>query len=320
MQSLEPRRLFAVDLLCFNLSVASYDASTGTLKLNVQVTNTGMSAIPAGTINKVFLSTDLEVNNADDITIGEIDSLQIPSGGTLASLQLTLDAGSADPGSYYVGVALDSGGTVTESDDANNYRFSTSKITVNDVVNVVIEGTSGKDTIIAMENSGELSFLLNTVEVKTIAADRVASIVLRGLADNDILNASNLSLAVTLEGGDGKDTLIGGVGADSLAGNASADSLRGGGGTDILRGHGGNDQLYGESAADRLYGDAGFDLLDGGSSNDRLDGGSDNDTIYGQGGDDRFYAKDGTIDQLFGGSGVDSAQLDSNDIIQSIVI
>jgi hypothetical protein len=124
---------------------------------------------------------------------------------------------------------------------------------------------------------------------------------------------------VTIDGSGGNDRIVGGAAAETLIGGAGKDVLDGGPGNDRLNGSGGNDKLLGNGGADRLYGYAGNDYLDGGSSGDRFDGGYGLDTMFGQSGDDRFFADDGEVDQLFGGSGKDSAMADGRGIAGNVI-
>jgi|GEM_PF-5097182 len=317
-ENLETRQLFVIDLICLSVNVVSYDAGQGVLRYSAVVTNSGTTAIPESNVNGVFLSKDLEVNNSDDIPIARIPNAEIPSTGNLATYTREQSLQTVPAGTYYVGVALDTNGTVNEPDNSNNYRFSPTRITINQFFGITVEGTGGKDVILASQSGDTLTFNLNGETLRTIKADRISSIVLRGGGGNDRIDANSVKLPVYVEGGLDKDKIIGGIANDTLSGNGGPDTISGGGGSDRLNGNGGNDQLYGESAADRLYGNEGNDLLDGGSSNDRLDGGSGIDTLYGQGGDDRFHTNDATMDQLFGGSGADSALLDLIDRRESI--
>ncbi len=85
----------------------------------------------------------------------------------------------------------------------------------------------------------------------------------------------------TLSGGTGDDVLSGRGGDDSLDGGADQDSLLGGAGADLLAGGEGDDTLVGEAGADSLSGSAGNDSLDGGDGNDTLSGGSGADVLDG---------------------------------------
>jgi len=317
-EHLETRRLFAIDLLCMSATVVSYDQQSGVLKYSASITNTGATPIPVTCQNRVVLTKDTEVNNADDVTIDLIPNTTVPSLGTLTTYTATINVSSVAGGTYNLFVALDADNAVTEPDNLNNYKFSTTKITIPETYSIVVDGTSGKDIIRASQGSESIMVTMNGETIWDLKTERVTSIILRGGAGNDIIDATLMQKPVIAEGGDGKDQLNGGEGADTLSGNAGPDILSGNGGNDRLNGNGGNDQLFGQSGADRLYGYAGNDLIDGGSSNDRLDGAAGNDTLFGQGGNDRFFAKDNTTDQLFGGSGVDTAQRDSFDLLQSI--
>jgi len=123
----------------------------------------------------------------------------------------------------------------------------------------------------------------------------------------------------SIYGDDGNDTIEGGDGDDTLGGGAQKDLIEGGVGADRLNGNGGNDKLLGGPGGDRLYGYDGSDVLDGGSSTDRLEGGPGADLMYGVRGEDRFFAAgDGSVDQLFGGDGNDSALADATDLLEGI--
>lgn len=122
---------------------------------------------------------------------------------------------------------------------------------------------------------------------------------------------ANTGHAITIDGGDGNDTLLGGSADETLDGGPGADAVTGMGGSDVLDGGDGNDTLGGDSDDQRndvseggddvIHGGAGDDRLtgDGASQNavighDVLDGGPGADTVY----DDwyRFDANGGDED------------------------
>lgn len=318
MHHLESRRLLAGDLICVSLSVTSFDESSGLLKWQTTVTNTSSTATPNATKSKVFLSRDQVVNNIDDVDLDTIAPSDIPRTGDIRTLNGELDLTTVIPGTYYLGVALDSGNIVSETSESNNYRFASTQITVNDSFNILVEGTDSDD-LFTIQGGVSIIVGLNGKAVKTLLAAKVKSVHLRGLGGNDIFTSiSSLNRPLYVEGGDGNDIITGGPLADTLSGNAGKDSIAGGAANDRINGNGGHDYLLGQGGADRIYGNAGNDYLDGGGSNDRLDGGDGFDSLYGQGGDDHFFTKDNTIDRLFGGSGTDDAEADTIDVKQSI--
>ena len=116
--------------------------------------------------------------------------------------------------------------------------------------------------------------------------------------------------------------------ADSYTGSAGADHFEGNGGTDTIHGAGGNDELHGDDENDQIFGDAGDDRLYGGSDDDVVDGGPGADSLYGDfttacspyacaAGNDQLRARDGEVDLVNCGTGADTAQLDSNDLLDA---
>jgi Ca2+-binding RTX toxin-like protein len=129
-----------------------------------------------------------------------------------------------------------------------------------------------------------------------------AGVTIRGEAGNDRIDASLLTHAVTLIGGDGHDTLLGGRMADSLDGGAGKDLLNGRAGNDTLMGGTANDRLFGGRGSDRLDGGRGHDLLKGqGTRFDTLSGGPGNDTLNGGPGID-WLEETGDVDFRLTGS------------------
>jgi uncharacterized delta-60 repeat protein len=148
-----------------------------------------------------------------------------------------------------------------------------------------------------------------------------------GRGGNDVINLFTETIAASVSGGDGNDSILGGDRNDSLSGNAGSDQLDGGNGSDRLAGNGGHDKLTGGAGDDILYGGAGPDGLAGGDGNDILKGGAGIDDLYGgdgtdtlAGGDgnDFFSSADGNAESIFGDAGNDSASHDANDILLSI--
>lgn len=100
------------------------------------------------------------------------------------------------------------------------------------------------------------------------------------VAGDDIIDASNAGISVTIYGDFGKDNrssprsstfgddvLIGGIGDDFLFGDSRSAAF---GGDDILRGGAGNDTLVGGGGDDRFFGGTGSNVFVGGSGSDTV--------------------------------------------------
>ena len=90
----------------------------------------------------------------------------------------------------------------------------------------------------------------------------------------------------------------------TLKGTGRPDRLVGTPYDDLLIGNDGNDVLLGGKGNDRLFGNAGRDVLDGGPGLDRVDAGAGNDTVR---------TRDGSVDVVLCGSGVDTVFADKRD-------
>lgn len=132
---------------------------------------------------------------------------------------------------------------------------------------------------------------------------------------NVIAGLSNgvLTIEVTLEGGQGNDTLLGGSGNDLLAGGRLAVrsdryDIDPGFAVDLIAWFGskdnGNDSLNGGAGDDSLSGDAGNDSLHGGTGADWLDAGGGANQLNGGAGNDMLTALDGHA-TMTGGTGID---------------
>jgi Ca2+-binding RTX toxin-like protein len=75
------------------------------------------------------------------------------------------------------------------------------------------------------------------------------------------------------------------------------------------------DTLAGDDAPNALRGRAGDDTLTGGGGDDIIDGGTGADTISGDAGDDVILARDGEVDRIACGDGVDSVVADAQDVV-----
>lgn len=165
----------------------------------------------------------------------------------------------------------------------------------------------------------------------------------RGLAGSAVVSLNTASfqqvnsnhLALTLQSNSIMENVLGSAYSDVITGNAKSNYLKGYNGNDTIHGLGGHDNIYGDNGNDYLYGgsgndniygggntdyihgESGDDLLYGGGGNDHVYGGVGADDIFGDNGNDYLYANDsqgnadGAVDELFGGTGSDTAWYDT---------
>ncbi|MBA2274511.1 MAG: hypothetical protein H0W21_11535 [Actinobacteria bacterium] len=192
-------------------------------------------------------------------------------------------------------------------------------------------------------------------KVGTTGPDRLfgspyKSDVIVGLGGNDLISGGN----DYPENGDPPDFLCGGKGADEMYGGPGADRISGGDGKDEIEGSFGSDVMDGDAGADHVYdmddeyegikdtlrgsrgddvlrSDSGGDTYSGGFGNDRISDGwcFDPGRLFGGPGNDYFASYysapygEGTCskadaDQVFGDSGIDTADLDRFDVTEMV--
>jgi Ca2+-binding RTX toxin-like protein len=137
---------------------------------------------------------------------------------------------------------------------------------------VIVEGTNGRDSIAVATIAGQT--WVTGLAAKVIVSDaesQVDEVAVNGLVGNDTLSALALAVTgplLTLDGGDGDDT---------MTGSAGDDVLLGGNGNDRLVGLAGDDLIDGGAGDDSVAGGAGDDILNGGDGTDTIDGGPGDD-------------------------------------------
>ena len=142
---------------------------------------------------------------------------------------------------------------------------------------IIVDGGDGDDTAHFNGTGGDdqISIVANGATAATFAPGSalldtmptVESLIVAGLDGNDTIAASNglaTLAALTIDGGDGDDTLLGGDGADVLLG---------GKGNDVVDGNRGSDQASLGAGDDRFQWDPGdgSDVVEGQGGSDRLD-------------------------------------------------
>ena len=208
------------------------------------------------------------------------------------------------------------------------------------VTPILINGTellvqleAGDNVVIQSDPAGKLEVLSSGLVVNgnpdILTADITSIMVMGGDGSNliDLTGVTtadfDVALTITVNGGDGGDTilgsefadsLVGGNGADSITGALADDTLEGSNGNDTLSGGVGDDSILGGDGADSINGDVGNDTViagngadnvSGGDGTDSLNGSDGTDTLNGDAGDDTLSGDNGT-DSLLGGADNDS--------------
>ena len=144
----------------------------------------------------------------------------------------------------------------------------------------------------------------------------VSTVIANSADAGDTENAGGLQYhPITINGGDGNDSLYGGAGNDTLNGEGGGDTIEGRAGSDTVSGGDGNDNLHGlysccgpsADGGDTITGGAGRDYATGGPGDDSIDLGADDDNgASGGPGNDTIRGGDGNDDTLSGGPGPDN--------------
>jgi Ca2+-binding RTX toxin-like protein len=255
----------------------------------------------------------------DEFSYGGADTLRFGAGFTRDKLVITRPIG------LFAG-----------SDNSENSR-------------AIILSFTGVDGAVYLENQfGSNQYMIDTI-VFNNGTDTMTGAQLKDLylaqaktAGDDVIQSLYYWDNVTLDGGDGDDTLygsggkaeyfLGGNGNDSIVaeGNSRTDTVYAGSGDDyvsngntaLIYGGAGNDIIVSSYGSNTVYGEAGDDILQGGSGNDSVLGGDGHDTLVGdigndtleggfgndllraEAGADRLVSSAGN-DTLIGGSGAD---------------
>lgn len=179
----------------------------------------------------------------------------------------------------------------------------------------VYNGGSGYDVIYASRNNASIDIdqgLLKGIE--EISANGFTGVTIR--AAN--AEGSLIDLRHTFLSDDDILSINGGNGSDTIFGSFTYDYIFGGLGDDTLNGYNGDDELHGGAGSDTLTGGAGYDTLYGDAGNDILNGGSSDDILFGGTGDDILIASsNGGFDEFHGDAGIDIIQAeDGNKLIK----
>ena len=204
------------------------------------------------------------------------------------------------PGFYEVtGDAADD--VITISIDQAARTFSLDGVVYGGVSAVNVYGNGGNDTVSIDGINGVAPIgasVLGGDGNDTITINNVGTAVWGGFGDDRL--EFNDSYRAEAYGEDGLDQI-------TLKGACLDAEVHGGPGNDTIVATGSTVPVF-------LYGDDGWDRLYGSPFGDVLDGGLDRDMMFGNGGNDQFYARDGSLDWIVGGDGIDTAVTDENEM------
>lgn len=199
-----------------------------------------------------------------------------------------------------------------------------------------IDGGDGVDRLSGSVTGSQNATLSNTEfdvagQIDTFTS--IEEVIIIGGTGSNVLDAQAYTTgAVTVDAGEGNDTIFGSAGPDFLngeggddlieagdgndtaLGGAGRDTINAGAGNDVLSGNAGNDLINGGDGFDSASGGDGDDTLTGGENNDTLDGDIGNDSLLGGGGNDRLIGDSGHdfadggdgLDRVFGNAGNDT--------------
>jgi len=295
LDSLEARRLLAVDLVCFvetnGTTVAvPDDVLPGVFDAEVTIRNIGSTAALGTFTGDIYISKNGAIGS-DDHKVGTFTTpINTPlASGQSITVNATLNTrigDTATAGDYFLLVRVDPNNQVLESNNGNNDN-----------------GT--EDPVVAVTTTEQPPSLMGTEGNDTIIVNSTADNIILSFNGIHTFVERELGTVVTINAGSGNDRVIATTDVNSRL------VITGAGGNDTLQGGGGNDELSGANGKDRVLGGPGNDYLLGGAANDYLNGEVGNDTCSGAGGKDRLFGDFGS-DSLIGGA--------SNDLLDAVSV
>lgn len=184
-------------------------------------------------------ASDLRITgpNGFDRTATLVSNTESTDAGTV-SATYTLTAGGsiwdpADNGTYTVqlqpNAVTDTKGAAAPAGTLGTFvvaiqRFAVVQDFPQSTFTIVINGSEAADQIVVSPVAGAISATFNSVPLGSAAPTALSKIVINAAGGNDTVSASAVIVPMTIEGGDGDDTLTGG---------ATIDLIRGGNGDDL---------------------------------------------------------------------------------------
>lgn len=315
-EAMETRRLMAADLVVESVVATPTAVAPGnSFEFQVTLKNQGDAATGGPVSMKRVFSSDAKYGNADDRSMGLYTYQNSIAAGESVTITMKQYTSIVMPGGdYYLGVEVNPYGSVVENTRTNNLRFSDTRVlsVATKLDDYSLLGTSKNDTLLISQKEGNLIIKMNgKIFSHSTGGYADKFFIDGGLGKDKILADASVNVKLQITGGGGPDTIVGG---------SANDEVSGGSGNDRVFGGAGHDYCLGGAGSDRVYGEVGNDICSGGGGNDFLYGGEGFDSCYGGAGNDNFFAKDtdGRRDVLSGHAGQDTAECDSNDIVNGI--
>ena len=156
------------------------------------------------------------------------------------------------------------------SDPSGNFAINGANLVVGASANLDYEAQTAHTIDVKVTDAAGAS----VVKTFTIAVDNVLGVVINGSSGNDVYNATTGTPRPSVEGdtingNNGNDQLDGLAGDDSISGGSGDDTLIGGAGVDTLDGGSGNDAIDGGAGDDTIVvrgGEALFDTINAGNT------------------------------------------------------
>ncbi len=172
----------------------------GTVNVSYTINNSGSSSTGSFQ-NQIRLSTDTTINSSDILlTTRTMSSGVAGNGSSTDSVTATIPSGTT-PGSYYIGVIADSGGSISEQSESDNTRSTI--FSVLSFIDLSVSSISTTPTTLAGGASTSLTFTV------TNSGNTASNII-----PNEIRLSSNTTI-------DSSDTLLANSNMSSIAAGAS---------------------------------------------------------------------------------------------------
>jgi Ca2+-binding RTX toxin-like protein len=270
------------DLLTRDVAAIAMDFN-GVESLNLRTLG-GTDTVSVSKLNGTSLTTaNVNLSGFDDNPDGSVDNVNVLGtdgpdnaavGGTAGVIKVTGlgETVNVSGGETGDGVGVD---TIGGDDMITNSVLTPGPAAVN------VDGGEGSDTATYNGTAGAdtIGIALNGTAVATFPptgglqnATNVENLAVKGQAGDDTIQGQNgiASLThLTVDGGDGNDTLGGGDGADTMLGGNGNDTIDGNRGDDVEFGGAGNDTFVWDpgDGSDTLEGQTGTDALNFNGSN-----------------------------------------------------